>query len=58
MAGFLLGDTLVEMDGRSVGVPDDLMSLLGSDLIGRSTSARVVRGGQLVELDVTVGERK
>ncbi len=57
-AGFLLGDTLVEIDGTSVSVPDDLMSLLGGDIIGRSTSARVVRGGQLVEFDVTVGERK
>ena len=57
-AGVLLGDTLVEIDGTRVSTPDDLMSLLGGDIIGRSTSAQVVRGGQLVELDVTVGERK
>ena len=57
-AGFLLGDTLVELDGKSVSVPDDLMSLLSGTIIGRSTSARVVRGGELVQLDVTVGERK
>ena len=57
-AGFLLGDTLIEVDGKSVGAPDDLMSLLGGDIIGRSASARVVRGGQLVVLDVTVGERE
>ncbi len=57
-AGVLLGDTLVEIDSTSVSNPDDLMSLLGGDVIGRSTSARVVRGGQLVELNVTVGERK
>jgi S1-C subfamily serine protease len=57
-AGFLLGDTLVQVDGTSVSVPDDLMSLLSGDLIGRSTGARVVRGGELVQLEVTVGERK
>ena len=57
-AGFLLGDTLVEADGKSVSVPDDLMSLLSGDLIGRSTSARVIRGGLLVELGLTVGERR
>ena len=57
-AGFLLGDTLIEVDGKSVSVPDDLMSLLSGDLIDRSTSARVLRGGELVQLDVTVGERK
>ena len=56
-AGFLLGDTLVEVDGKSVSVPEDLMTLLSGDLIGRSTSARVVRGGELVQLNVTVGER-
>ena len=57
-AGFLLGDILVGLDGKSVSVPDDLMALLSGGLIGRSTAARVVRGGQLVELDVNVGERK
>jgi S1-C subfamily serine protease len=37
--------------------PDDLLALLAGDRIGQQVSVRVVRGGELRDLTVTVGER-
>ena len=56
-AGLMLGDALVGLDGRPVRQVDDLLSRLDGDLIGRSAAARIVRGGQVQELSVVVGER-
>jgi S1-C subfamily serine protease len=57
-AGVLVGDVLVEFDGRPVGSPDDLLDLLVSDRIGQSAALRLVRGGTVVEATVTIGERQ
>jgi S1-C subfamily serine protease len=56
--GLLLGDTVVALDGQPVRHMDDLMALLSGDRVGRSVSARVVRGGQAQDLQVTIGERE
>ncbi|HLU11052.1 MAG TPA: trypsin-like peptidase domain-containing protein [Oceanobacillus sp.] len=55
--GLLLGDTLVGLDGEKVRHMDDLMALLSGDRVGKSVAARVLRGGQLQELQVVIGER-
>ena len=55
-AGLLLGDTIVALDGRPLRYPDDLLPLLSGDRIGAEVPVRFVRGGQLLELKVTVGE--
>ena len=55
--GLLLGDTLVALDGESVRQMDDLMALLSGDRVGKTVTARLLRGGQLQESQVTVGER-
>jgi S1-C subfamily serine protease len=57
-AGFMLGDVLVSLGGQPVRGTDELRSLLGPDSVGQSTSARVVRGGELRDLALTVGERE
>src|SRR5437763_1333107 len=57
-AGFLQGDILVRLDGTSVTNADDLQGLLGPDRVGSSVSASVVRGGELRDLNVTVGTRE
>jgi len=57
-AGFMLGDVLVSLGGQPVRGTDELRTLLGPDSVGQSTSARIVRGGQLRDLAVTVGERE
>ena len=51
-----LGDTLVALDGESVRQMDDLMALLSGDRVGKTVTARLLRGGQLQETQVTVGE--
>jgi S1-C subfamily serine protease len=55
--GLLLGDTLIGLDGESVRQMDDLMALLSGDRVGRTVTARVLRGGQLQDAQVKVGER-
>lgn len=55
--GLLLGDTIVALDGQSVRHMDDLLALLSSDRVGATAPVRFVRGGQVQELTVTIGER-
>ncbi|HMO54977.1 MAG TPA: trypsin-like peptidase domain-containing protein, partial [Tepidiformaceae bacterium] len=56
-AGFLIGDILVAFAGSSITETEDLQSLLGASLIGVETPARLLRGGEILDLPVTVGER-
>lgn len=55
--GLLLGDTLVTFDNQPVRGLDDLMGSLSGDTVGSPMRIKIVRGGQLQELTVTVGER-
>jgi len=56
-AGLLLGDTIVALDGQPVRHMDELLALLGGDRVAASLPIRIVRGGQVQELSVTIGER-
>ena len=56
--GLLLGDTIVSLDGQAVGSLDDLLAALGGDTVGKASLIRVLRGGQLQELSITIGERE
>lgn len=55
--GLLLGDTIVAVEGSAVQQHDDLLALLSSDRVGTSVKIRIVRGGQVQEMSVVVGER-
>jgi serine protease DegQ len=55
--GLIVGDILATLDGQPVEDTDDLLVLLGSDRIGRAVPVKLVRGGELEELEITVGER-
>jgi S1-C subfamily serine protease len=57
-AGVLIGDVVLEFDGQPIESPEDLLDLLLGDRVGRRTVLRVLRGGQLTDLAVTVGERQ
>lgn len=57
-AGLLIGDVLVSFDGQTLTDTDELQALLGGERVGRSVPAQVLRGGAVVELQVTVGERR
>jgi S1-C subfamily serine protease len=56
-AGVLIGDILVALAGKPVSDTDDIQSALGSESVGKPVAARIVRGGQVIEIDITVGER-
>lgn len=56
-AGVLVGDLLLELDGRTIASPEDLLDLLGGDRVGRAVAVRVLRGTSAVTLEVLVGER-
>ncbi|HEV2986170.1 MAG TPA: PDZ domain-containing protein, partial [Vicinamibacterales bacterium] len=56
-AGVLVGDVLLEFDGHAVESPEDLLDLLLGDRVGRQVTIRALRGGAIVDLSVTVGER-
>ena len=56
--GLLLGDVLLDLDGAAVQDSADVLAKLGGDHVGRPLAARVIRGGQVKELQVTPGERK
>ena len=55
--GLHLGDTIVSLDGQPVRNPDELLALLSDDRIGKAVPVGIVRGGNLEDLTVTVGER-
>jgi S1-C subfamily serine protease len=56
-AGVLIGDILVALAGKPVTDTDDIQSALGGETVGKPVAARIVRGGQVIEVNITVGER-
>jgi S1-C subfamily serine protease len=48
---------LVGLDGQPVRQHDDLLALMASDRIGATVPGRIIRGGQVQELQVRIGER-
>jgi S1-C subfamily serine protease len=55
--GLFMGDTIVAFDGQPTRHHDDLLALLSGDRVGATVPIRIVRGGQVQELQVVVGER-
>lgn len=56
-AGMMVGDIIATLDGQPVRDTDDLMVLLQGERVGRTIAVKVVRGGVLADLAVTIGER-
>jgi S1-C subfamily serine protease len=56
-AGVLVGDLVLALDGQTIESPEDLLDALHGDRVGRSASLRVLRGGAVIDVPVTVGER-
>jgi S1-C subfamily serine protease len=57
-AGLLVGDLLLSLDGHALTSPDELLELLIGERVGKSLTAKVLRGVALVEVSVTVAERR
>ncbi len=56
-AGTVIGDILLELGDRATHSPDDVHMLLSSQSIGSKIRARILRGGEPKEIELTVGER-
>ncbi|MCO6453146.1 MAG: trypsin-like peptidase domain-containing protein [Caldilineales bacterium] len=56
-AGLVLGDTLINLDGQALRHVDDLQAALSGEHVGVPVPLRIVRGGQVQELSVTIAER-
>ena len=55
--GVLLGDIVATLDGQPVEDTEDLLVLLAGERVGQTVPVKVVRGGELKTLEITVGER-
>jgi len=57
-AGVLVGDIVLDFDGRAIESPEELLDLLLGDRVGRSVTMRVLRGGAATDVPIVVGERQ
>jgi S1-C subfamily serine protease len=56
-AGMLIGDILVSLAGESIARFEDVQSHLQPENIGKSLTAKIVRGGAIQEVSIAVAER-
>ncbi len=56
-AGIVIGDILVSLAGQPVSRPESVQLHLQAENIGKSLGAKIVRGGAIRDMSVTVGER-
>lgn len=55
--GIMIGDVLLGIGGTPINQLNDLMSRLGTETVGSKLKIRLIRGGAVQEIEVTVGER-
>ena len=56
-AGLMLGDVLLALDAQPIRDTDDIQSHLGSEKVGKEVAATILRGGQLAQASIRIGER-
>lgn len=52
-----LGDILISVAGKALAEIEDLQSVLRGDLVGRIATAVILRGGERVEVQISISER-
>ncbi len=57
-AGLQVGDILCELDGQTTREPEDVQNKLTPERIGAPLAAVVLRGGQRLDVVLTVGEKE
>lgn len=55
--GLLVGDVIVAFDGEAVQEPEDLLTRLRGNRLGKAVPITVIRGTAVQDVAVTVGER-
>lgn len=56
-AGMSIGDVLLELGGRTTHRTKNVQEVLSSEPVGKKIVARVLRGGNPVDLEITIAER-
>jgi len=56
-AGALMGDILVDLDGRALDDLDDVHETIRQKAAGNEVRATMIRGGQKIEITIRIGER-
>lgn len=56
--GLLQGDVLVGLNGHTITDIETLQEALSPDTVGQTKTAKVIRGGQVTDLSVTIGVRE
>jgi S1-C subfamily serine protease len=56
-AGLIIGDIVIALDGAAVADTDDVQAVLAGREAGASVRAGILRGGEVIEVEVTLGER-
>ena len=56
-AGFLVGDVLTELAGRTIDDVDDVQAVLGPQSVGQTVAVRLIRAGNSHSASVTVATR-
>ena len=57
IGGVVQGDVIVKVNDQSTRLLDDLMVSLSSDLIGEKFLLNIIRGGEITEVELVLGER-
>jgi len=55
--GLVMGDAIVGLGEATVRHHDDLLAQLSGEQVGQKTPIKIVRGGEVRSLNVTIGER-
>jgi S1-C subfamily serine protease len=56
-AGVMIGDILTGLNNEAISDQDDLLVRLSGDVVGKAAPLEVIRGGQVTNLSITIGER-
>jgi S1-C subfamily serine protease len=56
-AGLMIGDVLVQIEGKNLNSTEEIHEILTSDSIGKEVNAGVLRGGTRIDVKMKVGER-
>lgn len=57
IGGVVQGDVIVKVNDQSIRLIDDLLVSLSGELIGEKTLLHIIRGGEMMELEIVLGER-
>ena len=56
-SGLIIGDVILAIAGKPVASVEELQDHLTGEVVGQPVDVKLIRGGELVERQITAGER-